>query len=74
MLLSLLDGEAQDIVSGEFILDNGVTAEPFARLPYCLAGDAHLLMAEHQLQIREQLPGKKYSAFVRDLRILNSSN
>lgn len=51
MILSLLDFESHGIIPGDRVLDDGSTMEQFSCAPRCLAGGAHLSLAEHQLQV-----------------------
>ncbi|THD19937.1 hypothetical protein D915_009336 [Fasciola hepatica] len=69
-LLSLLDGEAKDIVRDSRILDEEITTATFARLRHYLTEELDVMTVRLQFQSRVQLPGERFSEFVRQLRNL----
>ncbi|OON19019.1 hypothetical protein X801_05119, partial [Opisthorchis viverrini] len=68
VLLSLLDGEARDIVRDEHILKDGVTEDVFERLRACLTERIHPVEHQYRFQSRIQLSGERLSIIVRELR------
>ncbi|OON16157.1 hypothetical protein X801_08033, partial [Opisthorchis viverrini] len=68
VLLSLLDGEARDIVRDKHILKDGVTEDVFERLCACLIERIHPVEHQYRFQSRIQLSGERMSNFVRELR------
>ncbi|KER31029.1 hypothetical protein T265_02702 [Opisthorchis viverrini] len=68
VLLSLLDGEARDIVRDEHILKDGVTEDVFERLRACLRERIHPVEHQYRFQSRIQLSGERLLNFVRELR------
>ncbi|TPP64484.1 hypothetical protein FGIG_02566, partial [Fasciola gigantica] len=69
-LLSLLDGEAKDIARDSRILDEEITAATLARLRHYLIEEPDIMTVRLQFQSRIQLPGERFSEFVRQLRNL----
>ncbi|THD19599.1 hypothetical protein D915_009629 [Fasciola hepatica] len=69
-LLSLLDGEAKDIARDSRILDEEITNATFTRLCHYLTEEPDIMTVRLQLQSRVQLPGERFSEFVRQLRNL----
>ncbi|VDP36860.1 unnamed protein product [Echinostoma caproni] len=70
VLLSLIEGEANDIVRDEGVLDAPITPETFQRLRDCLTDRLHAAEFIHQFQTRIQLPSERLTSFVRALRRL----
>ncbi|VDP86549.1 unnamed protein product [Echinostoma caproni] len=70
VLLSLIEGEANDIVRDEGVLDAPITPETFQRLRDCLTDRLHAAEFAHQFQTRIQFPGERLTSFFRALRRL----
>ncbi|TPP61239.1 Histone H2B [Fasciola gigantica] len=69
-LLSLLDGGAKEIALDTRILDEEITAATFVRLRHYLTEEPDIMTVRLQFQSRVQLPGERFSEFVRQLRNL----
>ncbi|VDP93440.1 unnamed protein product [Echinostoma caproni] len=70
VLLSLIEGEANDIVRDEGVLDAPITPKTFQRHRDCLTDRLHAAEFVHLFQTRIQLPGERLTSFVRALRRL----
>ncbi|VDP96419.1 unnamed protein product [Echinostoma caproni] len=70
VLLSLIEGEVNDIVRDEGVLDVPITPETFQRLRDCLTDRLYAAEFVHHFQIFIQLPGERLASFVRALRRL----
>ncbi|THD24043.1 hypothetical protein D915_005088 [Fasciola hepatica] len=69
-LLSLLDGEARDIARDTRIPDEEILAATFVRLRHYLTEEPDIMTVRLQFRSRVQLPGERFSEFVRQLRNL----
>ncbi|VDP33761.1 unnamed protein product [Echinostoma caproni] len=70
VLLSLIEGEANDIVRDEGVLDAPITPGTFQKLRDRLTDRLRAAEFVHQFQTRIQLPGERLASFVRALRRL----
>ncbi|VDP89036.1 unnamed protein product [Echinostoma caproni] len=70
VLLSLLDGQAKDMVRVEGILDGGITADTFIQLRRCLCNEELPIEHLQRFQARRQLPGEQWPSFILELRHL----